>query len=89
MFRNKILTTPYCKQYMFFIVLVINIKVTAKAYREYTLNCKDSYGDSPRSIEIQGHKYCEDYKKGFDKTEQVTITGIDMDLNFGFRLIII
>ena len=58
---------------------------------EYTLKCKDSHGDGWHKgfIEIQGHKYCEDFTEGSEKTEQVIITGIDMDFYVGFCLIIL
>ena len=44
---------------------------------EYTLTCKDSYGDGWHGgfIEIQGNKYCEDFV-GSLTTNQITIAGI-------------
>ena len=42
---------------------------------DYTLTCKDSYGDGWHGgfMEIQGNKYCKDFKAGSSATVTVTI----------------
>lgn len=41
----------------------------------YTLTCKDTYGDGWNRgyLEIQGTKYCKNFKSGSQKTVQVTV----------------
>ena len=45
---------------------------------EYHLTCKDSYGDGWKGafIEIQGKKYCDDFRTGSVAIQKVTIEGI-------------
>ena len=47
---------------------------------EHTLMCKESSGAywSGAFIEIQGHKYCDDFT-GYNAMRKVTILGIDMN----------
>ena len=42
---------------------------------EFTLKCKDSFGDGWQGgfIEIQGTKYCEDFTAGTEKSIQIDI----------------
>ena len=44
---------------------------------EYTLECKDSYGDGWDGgfVEIQGTRYCDKFLSGFSTTTPITITG--------------
>ena len=45
---------------------------------KHPLKCKDSHGDGWNRgfIEIQGNKYCDDFRSGSVVTKQVTISGI-------------
>ena len=42
---------------------------------EHTLTCKDSYGDGWHGgyLEIQGNKYCKDFKSGSEKKTMIQI----------------
>ena len=53
---------------------------------DHILTCKDSYGDGWHGgyIEIQGERYCEDFKSGREETTKITVTGIDENNNFLF-----
>ena len=42
----------------------------------YPITCKDSYGDGWHGgyLEIEGTKYCKDFKDGLVKTEEATMS---------------
>ena len=62
-YRNHKVTTQECCQ----------------APGTYELQCKDSVGDGWHGgyLEIQGKKYCDDFRSGHLKTVQITIAGTD------------
>ena len=47
---------------------------------EYTLTCKDSFGDGwgDAFMEIEGQRYCSDFSNGIEATVKVSIEGMNI-----------
>ena len=85
-FDVKVTTADYGDEYSWSLGTCSNNQVYShfKEYNEeccldagvHTLKCKDSYGDGwvGGFINIQGKIYCDNFKGGYEKAVEVTIT---------------